>query len=304
MVCFVESIGASKYRRPECRDRQVGTSLALPAVHCGNPTDPVSVTMTDTWEKVEILDCIASDAGRTGLSGVSSAHRSAGTRAQRGSRRPRWLIVETILVTVLALAAVKALNVQRAQNVRWILIPGILVVSALLPTWLAKREFPRIGLNARDVGRSLAITGLVALVVFPAVYLGLWFLTRLGQSIPLRPAIAERNDWITWLFYQFLYVAVAEEVFFRGYVQANVMRLLAGRRWRSDALQQWTILVISAACFAVAHVVVQGRPISLLTFLPGLLLAWLFTRTHALLAPIVFHALANVVYGIMILTLA
>ena len=259
--------------------------------------------MTDTCEEVEILDCVASDADRAGLSGLPSDRRSAGTRPQPGSRRPRWLIVETILVTVLALAAVKALNVQRAQSIRWILIPGILVVSALLPTWLAKREFPRIGLNAKDVGHSLATTGLVALAVFPVVYLGLWLLTRLGQAVPLRPAIAGQEDWVAWLFYQFLYVAVAEEVFFRGYIQANVMRLSAGRRWRSPRLQQWTILVISAGCFAVAHVVVQGRPISLLTFLPGLLLAWLFMRTHALLAPIIFHGLANIAYGIMALAL-
>jgi membrane protease YdiL (CAAX protease family) len=34
------------------------------------------------------------------------------------------------------------------------------------------------------------------------------------------------------------------------------------------------------------------------TFLPGLVLAWLFIRTRALLAPILFHGLANVSYGL------
>ena len=219
-------------------------------------------------------------------------------------RRPFRLALETVLVTSVALAAIKALNVQRAQEVRWILIPGTLVAAALIPTWLARREFPRIGLHLRDAGIALGTVGFVSVAVLPAVFLALWLLRRLDLPIPLRPTFAEPNDWVSWLFYQFLYVAVAEEVFFRGYVQANVMRLLACRPWRSQTAQQSLVLFLSAACFAFAHVVAQGRAISLLTFLPGLLLAWLFLRTRSLLAPILFHGLANVAYGVMTLTLA
>jgi len=217
--------------------------------------------------------------------------------------RRLWLAIETVLVTIAALAAIKALNVQRAQSVRWLLIPGVLVAAALIPPWIAKREFPRIGLNFRHIAITLGTVGLTGIVVLPIVFLGLWVWTRLGWPIPLRPALGKQGDWGSWLFYQFLYVGVAEEVFFRGYIQSNVMRLLAGRPWRSPAIQQSIVLFISAACFAGAHVVVQGRMISLLTFLPGLLLAWLFVRTRSLLAPIAFHGLANVAYGIMAMIL-
>ncbi len=48
----------------------------------------------------------------------------------------------------------------------------------------------------------------------------------------------------------------------------------------------------------------QGRPTAALTFLPGLLLGWLFLRTGSLLSPILFHGLANVSYAVMALTLA
>ena len=241
---------------------------------------------------------------QSGFAGSVSIIEPANLLVASRPRRPLRLALETILVTIAALAAVKALNVQRALNVRWILIPGILVAAALIPTWIARREFPRLGLHARDAGRALGTVCLVSVVVLPFVFFGLWLLTRLGLPIPLRPAMVEQSDWGSWLCYQFLYVAVAEEVFFRGYVQANAMRLLAGRPWRSHAAQQAIVLFISAACFASAHVVVQGRMISLLTFLPGLLLAWLFLRTRSLLAPIVFHGLANVAYGIITLTLA
>lgn len=241
---------------------------------------------------------------QSGFAGSVSVTEPASSLVASQPRRALWLAIETTLVTVAALAAIKALNVQHAQAMRWVLIPGVLVGAALIPTWMAKREFPRIGLNPKDARLALGTVCRVSIVIFPVVFLGLWILTRLGQPIPLQPAIAKQSDWASWLVYQFLYVAVAEEVFFRGYVQANVTRLLAGRRWQSQAVQQAIVLFLSAACFAAAHVIVQGRMISLVTFLPGLLLAWLFLRTRSLLASIVFHGLANVTYGIIALTLA
>lgn len=240
---------------------------------------------------------------QSGFAGSVAIIEPANLLVASPPRRPRWLAIETALVTIAALVAVKALNVQRAQGVRWLLIPGVLVAAALIPPWMAKREFPRIGLNFRHIGTTLRTVCLAGIVVLPVVFLGLWVSTRLGLPIPLRPVLGKQGDWGSWLFYQFLYVAVAEEVFFRGYIQTNVMRLLAGRAWRSPAVQQSIVLFISAACFALAHVVVQGRMISLLTFLPGLLFAWLFVRTRSLLAPIAFHGLANVAYGIMAMIL-
>ena len=52
--------------------------------------------------------------------------------------------------------------------------------------------------------------------------------------------------------------------------------------------------MVSAALFALAHVVVQGKPAAILIFLPGVVLGWLYMKTGTLLAPILFHGLANV----------
>jgi len=54
--------------------------------------------------------------------------------------------------------------------------------------------------------------------------------------------------------------------------------------------------MLSAAFFAIAHAMVYGQLISVLTFLPGLILGWLFVQTRSLLAPILFHGLANTWY--------
>jgi len=212
--------------------------------------------------------------------------------------------IETGLVTIGILTLARVLHVGPYSAMRWFLIPSLLVAAALVPSWIARRPFARVGLDLANVKIALKAVGCVCLFAGPVAFLVQWVATGLGLPIPLRPVIAGRGDCLSWLLYQFLYVAVAEEVFFRGYVQSNVMQLLVRRNWKSAITPRWIGIVISASCFAVAHVIVQGQVASLLTFFPGLLMAWLFVRTRSLLAPILFHGLANVAYGVMALTLS
>jgi len=209
---------------------------------------------------------------------------------------PIGLGLETAALAVVTTAAVKITAVHGAADLRRLAIPALLVAGAALPTWIAGREFPPFGLDSRNLRRALRPVGCLCLCIFPLVFLGLWLLTSLHLPVPLRPVMADGQSWLAWLLYQFLYVAVAEEVFFRGYVQANIMRLLERAPRLSSLGQQRVAILLSAACFAVAHLVVQGQITSLLVFLPGLILAWLFAHTRSLLAPVLFHGLANAVY--------
>ncbi len=212
-------------------------------------------------------------------------------------------MVETILVTAGAIAAIRLLHGGCVANLQWVAIPGVLVTSALVPAWIRQREFPRFGLDLDHTGATARAVLGACVCIFPAVFLGLWALTLLHLPLPLRPAVPEQHGWCSWLLYQFFYVAVAEELFFRGYVQANAMAALRRCQRLTGVVPTWMVLGISAGCFALAHVIVQGRMIALLTFLPGLILAWLFLRTGSLLAPILFHGLANVSYAVMAMTL-
>lgn len=238
------------------------------------------------------------------------------------------LVVETIMVMTGAIAVIRFLHGNCAASIQWMAVPAVLVTAALVPAWLRKREFPPLGLPGKGAGTLLAtdriggplssrpenpptsrrtIAGTVAIAcvcVFPAFFLGLWVLTLLNVPVPLRPIVPERQGWLAWLLYQFFYVAVAEEVFFRGYVQSNALQWLSGRSRRPWPGPQGLAIVISAGCFALAHVIVQGQITPILTFLPGLVLGWLFLRTGSLLAPILFHGLANVSYAAMAMTLA
>ena len=214
-------------------------------------------------------------------------------------------MTETVLVVIGAIAVVRVLHMTCAASIQWMAIPGVLVTAALVPAWIRKREFPRVGLRGEGaLCLSAGTVGCVCLSVFPAAFFGLWVLTLLNLPVPLRPIVPERRDWLAWLLYQFFYVAVAEEVFFRGYVQANAMSWLRCAGRRPGITAPWAAVFLSAGCFAAAHIVVQGQPTAALTFLPGLILGWLFFRTGSLLAPIVFHGLANVSYAVITMTLA
>jgi len=219
-------------------------------------------------------------------------------------RHPVSLALETALVAIGTLVFLGLLSKVQAHHLQWFVVPGALTAAALVPAWITGRDFPRFGFDGDHIGLALGSLCRVCIYVLPMLFLGLWAMKALLVPIPLQPILAERENGLTWLLYQFLYVAVAEETFFRGYIQGNVMRLFDRAASLSWPARQRIVILISAACFAAAHVVVQGHILSVLTFLPGMLLAWLFIRTRSLLAPILFHGIANVAYGIMAITLA
>jgi len=206
------------------------------------------------------------------------------------------LVIETALVTIAAILAIKVLDESSLSRAVWFMAPGILIAAALIPTAIKGNKFPKIGFDAKQIKLTLRVLCWTCVVVFPAMFCGLWLLKSYGLNLPLRPVPPQGQGWVGWLLYQFMYVGVAEEVFFRGYVQNNILRSTSTITQERRRLLQWISIIISAACFAAAHIIVQGKIISVLIFLPGLVLGWLFIRTRSLLAPILFHGLANTYY--------
>lgn len=205
---------------------------------------------------------------------------------------------ELLMVTIAAVCLIRILNSVLSGSAGLLVVPVILTGAALVPTLIRGDKITAVGLHPRRMRYSLLLLSLTCLTVFPVVWGGSWLLEVIGTKAPILPAVAE-GQWFGWILYQLFYVAFAEEIFFRGYV---VNRLL---QWRPSLAQQrprvWhaIIIIISAAVFAMAHVTLLESILSVLTFFPGLVLGWLFIRTRSLVAPILFHALANIFYALM-----
>lgn len=207
------------------------------------------------------------------------------------------LLAETILVLIAAICGVRTFVSGYVGGAHWFVTPAILISAALIPTALRGNKFAQTGFGIKQIGATLPVVGRTCILVFPAMLCGMWVLKACGFALPLQPA-PQGQSLPSWLFYQFMYVAVAEEIFFRGYFQGNILKLTDAAIQERAGRGAWVSIVLSAGCFAVAHVLIQGQIVSMVTFLPGLIFGWLFVRTKSLLAPILFHGLSNTVYFI------
>jgi membrane protease YdiL (CAAX protease family) len=91
---------------------------------------------------------------------------------------------------------------------------------------------------------------------------------------------------------QLVVIALPEEAFFRGYLQTAFDRVWAPR-WRvlgADLGPGW---LLSAAIFAVGHVITRPDPARLAVFFPALVFGWLRRRTGGIGAGVLFHASCN-----------
>jgi membrane protease YdiL (CAAX protease family) len=81
-----------------------------------------------------------------------------------------------------------------------------------------------------------------------------------------------------------LWLAPAEELFFRGYLQGAFAQRLGA----------WGSALASAACFALTHVLVAGDATQCVTLGPALVFAGLRARQGSVLGAAFCHAVANV----------
>jgi membrane protease YdiL (CAAX protease family) len=213
-------------------------------------------------------------------------------------------LTELVLVTVGTVLVIKILTFRSILGYSWFVPPAVFVAAAFIPAIIKGNRFPAIGLNMKQVSNSLVLLGWTCIVVFPVLFAFFWLMNSYGFGLPLKPVLPQEQSWICWLSYQFFYVAVAEEVFFRGYLQANILNLASSMAGGQCRFSEWISIAVSAACFALAHIIIQGQFISVLTFLPGLVLGWLFVRSGTLLSPILFHGLTNSCYLLMATALA
>jgi membrane protease YdiL (CAAX protease family) len=208
----------------------------------------------------------------------------------------KYQLIEVLCVIVAAVLLIKLLRGQLNGRGDWFLTPFILITAALVPTRLRKKGLAEIGLCIGQPKIILRVLFATCLIVFGFLLAGVFLLKKYDVELPLSPIIPE-GRWFSWLAYQFMYVAVAEEIFFRGYFQSNVLSLLTQAVQKNRAFTEILSIIMSAAAFAISHCVLRGSVTEIITFFPGLIFGWLLVKTKSLLTPILFHGLANACYG-------
>lgn len=170
----------------------------------------------------------------------------------------------------------------------WLVVP-VLWIS------LRGRSLSEYGLVYGEPGR-LSFHLCVALAVFVPYAIGHVLLAQWTTGASFEPAWPE--DFADEVFVQLLLIGLPEEVFFRGYLQAQFDRA-SERRWNLLGARVGIGLPLAAASFAVCHIF-SGGPARLVTFFPGLLYGWLRARTGNVWVPALYHAASNVLMKIVL----
>lgn len=136
---------------------------------------------------------------------------------------------------------------------------------------------------------ALAWAAAFALVFFPPFYLGYRFFWHPPHPFHLRMPGSLLDDVAGQIFV----IALPEEAFFRGYLQTALesawrpkVRILG-----ADLGPGW---LVSAAVFAVGHVLTTPSPARLAVFFPALVFGYLRARTRGIGAGVAFHAACNI----------
>lgn len=157
------------------------------------------------------------------------------------------------------------------------------------------------GLTLRPFLRSITVTLLACTVVFPFYIAGYEVWARVVQGQPflgIRFAVPSLWWLVNLLFVQVVAVALPEEVFYRGWMQSRLAGLFKSRFVVAGVPIGWHV-VVTAALFAISHLVLHPSPARLAVFFPGLLFGWLRERTGSVVASISFHALCNILLAVL-----
>ena len=141
---------------------------------------------------------------------------------------------------------------------------------------------------ARSFVRAACWALLASVLTFPAFFVGYmaYFQPTAQFALHWPPAILDEVAG------QLTVVALPEEAFFRGYLQTSLNRAFPAR-WRLLGATVGPGWLLTAAVFALGHMLTDLRAARLAVFFPALLFGWLRQRVRGIGAPVLFHAACN-----------
>ncbi len=101
-------------------------------------------------------------------------------------------------------------------------------------------------------------------------------------------------DVLAYVAYKLVSIVVLEELFFRGFVQKHLSRIMKDS-WQFPGAKLGIGWLMATAMFAIPHMFAWKNPLGLMTFFLGLLFGYLFARRQNIVGATVFHTACNVV---------
>jgi uncharacterized protein len=239
---------------------------------------------------------------------------SVGGRPHDGGAARRSLVESlTAFFVATALAAILFQIARAVPFVGQNLAAFVAVVFIYVPVWSARRrglELSAYGFTTRPHRRTIAFAAVGPAIVFPLFLVAFVLFYQWACANPALSSVAPSGwcrgfigwsglqhprapaDLLVTALNQVIVVALPEELFFRGYLLALLETAFPPRR-RILGGGIGVALVLSAALFAVGHVVVGFDARRLATFFPGLLFGWMRSATGNIAAGTFVHAASN-----------
>lgn len=156
----------------------------------------------------------------------------------------------------------------------------------------------RRGITKQSLGLSLAkwkedlllVFVLAVLVTVPYAIGHHYYQTQIFQH-PFRFRLP--NDLLTSVLTQVFVVALAEEIYFRGYLQERLTRIWPPAK-KLFGVPFGAAIIVASFVFALGHVIGEYRIDRFGPFFPGLVFGLLRARTGTIVGSIAFHAYCNI----------
>lgn len=166
-------------------------------------------------------------------------------------------------------------------------IPGQAVISltALLTAaaWMGMKHISLEEAGLAWTRRTVPWTLAAAVLALPGAALWAWSLGGMRED-----AAEGTRMWLVFAGSQLFWVAIPEEILFRGALQGLLQRGEKPRHPFPPSVA-WSSLL-----FALTHVLAEHSIWGLRVAVPGILFGVLRTRTGSILAPVLVHAASNV----------
>ena len=162
------------------------------------------------------------------------------------------------------------------------LLPSLWINLPLISLVMRREPLESWGLAWPEPARAVLEIAFFVLVLAPASLVVLHHLGAIHFAWRLDTAAIGRT-----LLHQLIWVAVPEEVFFRGYLWRRLAQEASPEPSRPRRI------LANATLFAATHYLIHPGAWALATWFPGLYFAWVRCRSRTLMVPIVCHAVAN-----------